>query len=86
MVAVSGVGRYTLERSGRPELEDIESAIQRLVDQQYSDARGFEGGIADATAFGADGAVWASPVPTTTQEAITRLATAVSGILGTPIP
>lgn len=86
MVAVSGVGRYTLERTGRPELEDIESAIQRMLDQQYGDARTFEGGITDASAFGASGAVWASPVPTTTQEAITRLAAAVSGILGTPIP
>jgi selenocysteine lyase/cysteine desulfurase len=80
------VGRYTLETTGRPELEPLERSAQRLFDQLHNDARAGESATTAASAFSADGAVWASPAPTTTQEAITRLAAAVSGILGTPIP
>lgn len=83
---VSGVGRYTLEVSGRPEFESLEGAVQRLLDQVHADARTNEAAAADASAFGGSGSVWASPTPTTTQDAITRLAAAVSGLLGGPIP
>lgn len=85
MVAVT-VGRYAIETTGKPEFEGLERSVQRLVDQMYGDARDLESAAADASAYSGSGSPWAPPRPATTQEAIARLATAVSGLLGGPIP
>jgi len=69
-----------LVSTGRPEHTELEAAIRRALDQAH-------GQINDAESYAAaGGTVWAAPAPTTQDEAITRLAAAVAGLLGSPIP
>lgn len=75
--------RPVLERSGRPELAPVEDAVQRLFDQQGLDSADIE---SDAGGYSATASDWASPAPATKNDALTRLAAAVAGLLGTPIP
>ncbi len=80
---MSRARRPVLERSGRPELAPVEDAVQRLFDQQGLDAQDID---AAADGYSATASDWASPAPTTKNEAITRLAAAVAGLLAGPIP
>ena len=72
-----------LERSGRPELAPLEDATQRVLEQMHLDGADAE---SDASSYTATAADWASPVPTTKADALDRIATALAGLLGTPIP
>lgn len=72
-----------LERTGRPEVAPVEDAAQRALDQLGLDMADIE---TEAGAYTATAADWASPAPTTKADALSRLATAVAGLLGTPIP
>lgn len=80
------VRKHVLEVSGDPALEGNDRRVQRGLDGVSEDLRELEAAVFDAQAFGGSGSVWATPTPTTTQEAITRMAAAVAGLLGTPIP
>jgi hypothetical protein len=68
-----------IQRTGKPEYRRLEDNVMSALQQRDTS-------ITAASAFTADSAMWASPAPTTVQEAITRIASAVSGLLGTPIP
>jgi hypothetical protein len=75
--------RVSLTRTGLPDHDKTLDAAQRGFDQMRQDvnALGTSSGVYAATASD-----WATPAPTTKDEAITRLAAAVAGLLGTPIP
>jgi len=68
-----------IQRTGKPEYRRLEDNVMSALQQRDTS-------ITAASAFTADPTMWASPAPTTVQEAITRIASAVSGLLGTPIP
>lgn len=79
------VRAHLLERGGRPEYEDADSRTQRALDGINGDLREVEAMATDATRYSASGADWVAPAPTTTQEAITRIAAGLAGLIG-PIP
>lgn len=76
---------FTLER-GASNIEALESNVQRALEG----VRAHTGELAtsaqaNAYTAGTSGN-WTAPAPTTHAEAIDRLAAAVAGLLGTPIP
>jgi hypothetical protein len=75
--------RVSLVRTGLPDHDKTLDVAQRGFDQMGKDidALGRSSGAYAATASD-----WATPAPATKDEAITRLAAAVAGLLGTPIP
>lgn len=72
-----------LERSGNPASASVEDATQRAFDQFGLDIADIE---TEAAAYTATSSDWASPAPTTKSDALTRIASAVATLLGTPIP
>lgn len=71
--------RYSLESSGRPEMEGPERNIQRVLARIDQD-------VTSSSAFTAPAGVFADPQPTTTQEAIRRIASFVASTHATTIP
>jgi len=73
-----------LVSTGNPDHVQLETAVRRALDQarrQTIDA------ATDAESYQAGSPTdWASPAPTTQDAALNRLAAAVSGLLGGPIP
>jgi len=72
-----------LTTSGRPEFQGLEGAIRDMGTQLHQNS---EAAATEAESYAATPSSWASPAPTTQDEAITRIAAAVRTLLGSPIP
>jgi hypothetical protein len=73
--------RYQLASSGRPELGVLERNMQRALDQVRTRTES----LTDDTYDAADATDWAT-APETLGAAVDRLAAAVAGLLGAPVP
>jgi hypothetical protein len=73
--------RYQLASSGRPELGVLERNMQHALDQ----VRARTESLTDDAYSAADATDWAT-APTTLGAAVDRLAAAVAGLLGAPVP
>lgn len=80
---MSAARRVSLTRTGLPEHDKTLDAAQRGFDQMGRDIDTLS---TSSGAYSATAADWSTPAPTTKDAAITRLAAAVAGLLGTPIP
>ena len=80
---MSQVRRASLTRTGNADLDRALDEALRGFDQTAKDVNALStsGGAYNATASD-----WAGTAPTTKDAAITRIAAAVAGLLGTPIP
>lgn len=79
----SAARRVSLTRTGIPDLDRALDVAQRGFDQTTKDVNGLS---ASSAAYSATASDWAGTAPTTKDAAITRIAAAVAGLLGTPIP
>jgi hypothetical protein len=77
------VRQVSLTRTGLPDHDRALDVAQRGFDQMGKDINDLS---ASSGTYSATAANWATPAPTTKDEALTRLAAAVAGLLGTPIP
>jgi hypothetical protein len=81
---VSGTANIDLISTGNPDHVGLETNVRRALDQarqQTADAATSVESYAPASSGS-----WAAPAPTTQDVALDRIAAAVAGILGTPIP
>ena len=77
------VRQVSLTRTGMPDHDRALDVTQRGFDQMGRDIADMNAATSSYSATAAD---WAGMAPTTKDAAITRLAAAVAGLLGTPIP
>lgn len=77
------VRQVSLTRTGLPDHDRALDVAQRGFDQMGKDINDM---TASSAAYSATASDWAGTAPTTKDAAITRIAAAVAGLLGTPIP
>lgn len=83
-MAAPGQSLPVLTSSGRPELVGFESAVRDSLDQVQRNA---QAGATDAETYApAAPSNWAGAPPSTQDAALDRIAAAVRGLLGSPIP
>lgn len=74
--------RYTLERSGRPELEQLERNVQRALDRVSVRTRGLATPSEASAYTPSTPADWSGDAPTTIGEALDRIAAVVAAAHG----
>lgn len=77
--------RYPIEQPATQDkgAQQAYGSQQRALDTIAADLDAME---TDVETYAATATDWAAPAPTTQDAALTRLAAAVAGLLGTPVP